>query len=546
LKAARFGNIPNPSSRSGSLRWDGNVLRLSGIIADYDGEAMTPEEAAERLDKAGVSALVYTSPSHRLNGHGPRWRVVCPFAEELPPDRHYQMMARLKGLLGGVLSVESFALSQSYYFGAVSGNPAHEALIVDGTATIDRCDELDESAVGKPNGGNSHAKPGGDPEAPIEDVRAALDVIPNPIPSWELKAADPSWKQWCDFGLAVYASCGGSDEGFEAFQAWSAKSPKYDQGETEFHWNKFHRSPPTRSGFGTLVHYAREAQPGWVPPSKRATGLPVIAVEAGKRHDAADRGIAALVTAGVPFYQRNRRIVRIALVKAKTSSGEVIMVPGIVEVAPPFMERELGRSATWKRWDGRKKDYALTDPPGPVTAQILAMSGHWPFPPLHGLFQCPTLRHDGSLLSRPGYDEATGLVLVAGLDMPPIPPKPTREDAMRALELLRGLLTEFPFVDDESEAVALSMFITTVARGAMTVAPMHLVTAPLAGTGKSYLLDCASMTATGEVCAVEAMAPRYEETEKRLIDAALAGFPIIGVDNVREIVAGDFFCQITE
>jgi hypothetical protein len=545
IKLARFGNIPNPSSRSGSVRWNGNVLRLSGVVADYDAEQMTPEEAAELLDKAGVDALIYTSPSHQLNGHGPRWRVVCPFAEELPPDRHDQMLARVNGVLGGVLAAESWTLSQSYYFGAVNANPAHDAIVVDGTMTVDRCDELDESAIGKPNGANGRAHLGDTPEAEIDDIRAALEVIPNPIPSWD--TSNGTWEIWNTIGMAVWRASGGSEEGFEAFDAWSKKWPtKYDSDETEFRWRHFFRSPPTQIGFGTLVHLAREAQPGWVPPSRRPKTAAAILVEPGKRHEAADAGIAALVAAGVPFYQRNRRIVRVAEVKAKTSSGEVIMVPGIVEVTSPLMERELGRRATWKRWDGRKNDYAVIDPPSPVAAQILAMSGHWPFPPLYGLVQCPTLRRDGSLLARPGYDEATGLVLVDGLEMPPIPSKPSREDAMHALRLLRELLGEFPFTDLESEAVALSMFITPVVRGAMKVAPMHLVTAPLPGTGKSYLLDCASMTATGEVCAVEAMAPKYDETEKRLIGAALAGFPIIGIDNVREIVAGDFFCQITE
>jgi hypothetical protein len=277
-----------------------------------------------------------------------------------------------------------------------------------------------------------------------------------------------------------------------------------------------------------------------------AGGIRAIIVEAGKRHIAADQGIVALVAANVPLYQRNRKIIRIALVRAKTSSGETIMVPGIVTLEQPMMERELGRSAVWKRWDGRKKEYAVIDPPSPVAAQILAMAGHWPFPPLHGIIQCPTLRADGSLLDRPGYDRQTGLVLVDGVKMQPISPRPSRRQAEDALDLLLGLLSEFPFTDDESQAVALSMLITPVIRGAMPVAPMHLVTAPLPGTGKSYLLDCASMIATGEVCAVESMAPRYEETEKRLIGAALSGFPMIAVDNVREIVAGDFFCQVVE
>jgi putative DNA primase/helicase len=296
-----------------------------------------------------------------------------------------------------------------------------------------------------------------------------------------------------------------------------------------------------------------EQTPLWVgpPPDLR----PQITVVSGERHLAADEGIAALVAAKAPFYQRNKKIVRVASVKAKNSTGEIILVPGIVEVDKPIMERNLAHSATWVKFDGRKKENVSIDPPAQVATQILSMAGEWPFEPLRGIIQCPTLRRDGTLLDKEGYDKTTGLVLTNTVKMPALNPSPTKNDATAALKTLTDLLAEFPFVDDEgrsepvnnaSRSVALSMLITPVVRGAMDVAPMHLITKPLPGTGSSYLVDCAAMIATGEVCAVESMAPKYEETEKRLVGAALSGFPIIGIDNVREIVAGDFFCQVVE
>src|SRR5215469_3117697 len=145
-----------------------------------------------------------------------------------------------------------------------------------------------------------------------------------------------------------------------------------------------------------------------------------------------------------------------------------------------------------------------------------------------------------------GYDEATGLFLVNSLTMPAIAEQPSRADAVAALDLLLGLLTEFPFDGDASRSVALSMLMTPELRSAISVAPMHLTKAPAPGTGKSYLADCASMIATGDRCAVEAASPSLEETEKRLIGSALDGHPIIALDNCRDILEGDFLCQITE
>jgi putative DNA primase/helicase len=277
-----------------------------------------------------------------------------------------------------------------------------------------------------------------------------------------------------------------------------------------------------------------------------SAGQSAITVAGGNRHTCADLGIAALMAANVPFYQRDRKIQRIALVKAKNTNGEIMMVPGIIPVDKATLARALGQVSIWQRFDLRMNRYIRIDPPPAVCEQILAMVGEWPFPPLQGIIQCPTLRRDGSLIDEEGYDEVTGLVLVNSISIPPIPSAPTQEHAEQALRLLLDLLAEFPFVDDPSRAVGLSMLITPVVRGAMLVAPMHLVTAPAPGTGKSYLGDVASMIATGERCAVESAAPEYAETEKRLIGSALSGFPIIALDNVRDGLSGDFFCQIVE
>ena len=125
--------------------------------------------------------------------------------------------------------------------------------------------------------------------------------------------------------------------------------------------------------------------------------------------------------------------------------------------------------------------------------------------------------------------------------------RPTQRDALHALALLYNeLLAEFPFVDNTARSVAMSMLQTPVLRAAMAVAPMHVVTAPEAGTGKSYLADIASAIAVGDRCAVMAVSDKAEETEKRLIGAALAQFPIIALDNVSTLLWGDFLCQATE
>lgn len=154
LKLARFGD---QRTKRGSLRHNANVLGITGIEADYDGEEIAFEVAVEKMAGAGIRSLLYTSPSHTEDT--PRWRVLCPTSKELPPEARGQLVARLNGILGGILAPESFTLSQAYYFGAINGNPSHQAVNLDGKP-IDEAEELDAGAIGKPGKPNQPAPVG--------------------------------------------------------------------------------------------------------------------------------------------------------------------------------------------------------------------------------------------------------------------------------------------------------------------------------------------------------------------------------------------------
>lgn len=141
LKLASFGA---KRTDKGSLRNDGNVIEITGIEADYDGESITLERARQVLAQADVAAVLYTSPSHTEDA--PRWRILCPTSRPLPPAARADLVARVNGLFVGALARESFTLSQSYYYGFVTGSTAHAVVTVEGRA-IDLCDELAEHAV---------------------------------------------------------------------------------------------------------------------------------------------------------------------------------------------------------------------------------------------------------------------------------------------------------------------------------------------------------------------------------------------------------------
>ena len=136
---AQTGPLGDLRSDKNSLRHDANVLAITGIEADYDGEQIDVDAAVSLLRAAGILVIVYTSPSHAADA--PRWRVLCPCSRDLPTDRT-RLLDRLNGVLGGVLAGESWTLSQSYYYGSVNRNPSHQVELIDG-APIDHRPDLD-------------------------------------------------------------------------------------------------------------------------------------------------------------------------------------------------------------------------------------------------------------------------------------------------------------------------------------------------------------------------------------------------------------------
>ena len=77
-------------------------------------------------------------------------------------------------------------------------------------------------------------------------------------------------------------------------------------------------------------------------------------------------------------------------------------------------------------------------------------------------------------------------------------PYADRASAVAARDRLEDLLRHYPFVADEDRAVALSLLLSALARPVLPTVPLHGVDAPVAGAGKSLLVDVAAILATGE------------------------------------------------
>src|SRR5262245_13318341 len=136
-----------------------------------------------------------------------------------------------------------------------------------------------------------------------------------------------------------------------------------------------------------------------------------------------------------------------------------------------------------------------------------------------------------------------GLLKRDGQRFPPVPQQPSKDDARAALEEIHQLISTFPFVSAADKSVAVSGFLTTLDRRSMPTAPLHGFSAPIAGTGKSKIVDMAAMLATGRLMPVISQGRNEAELEKRLGAELLAGKTAISIDNCEYPPQSSFLCQ---
>lgn len=325
----------------------------------------------------------------------------------------------------------------------------------------------------------------------------------------------------------------------DIFYKWSEQHPTHNDAKFNSMWEsvgKYTGRPITARYLLKIAKIVKE----------RNDNRPTIRIHLGDLHNIATEAEEALIEYDAPLYTRGYRIVRPIVETVDASKSRRTKVARLSVVSLDGLVDWMSRAAKWKRFDGRSKKDVAADPPHQIAAILAARDGEWALKPLAGVITTPTLRPDGSLLTEPGYDAATRLLLLQPPRLPEIPSKPSKGQAASALRLLNDLLTEFPFIDEPSRAVALSGLISPIVRGALSVAPLHAMSAPVAGSGKSYIIDLSSAIATGRPCPVIAAGKTEEETEKRLGAILMAGQTIVSIDNLNGDLSGDFLCQAVE
>ncbi len=174
-------------------------------------------------------------------------------------------------------------------------------------------------------------------------------------------------------------------------------------------------------------------------------------------------------------------------------------------------------------------------PPIDVVKDLMNLPEWYTIPPLAGIVEAPIVLADGGIVNKKGYDEMTRLFYApaSGLIIPPIPNRPSKADIDKAVDLIKEIFVDFPFVDDSSKANMMAALITAVLRPMISgPVPMAIIDKPQAGTGATLLAEVIAMVATGRSAALMT-APEDDAAWRKAITSTLAqGRNLAIVDNV--------------
>jgi hypothetical protein len=437
----------------------------------------------------------------------------------------------------------------------------------------------DDSAAGpgaKPNGSNGHAHDGTD--EPYQDTGEGADdgefgwvelpamppaldqVMFNALmandpyrkfkPSWKHRRTDLADHSLSTYDLALATSCALS--GWPPGQIWAviiAHRRKYgapDDIEKAFRRNYARLTIGKAIRAAEPIRQARaEAQARQQARQDEIHADPRPCLWTNPGNQPANMDLAARVLDAAPYemavFKRGVRAVVTDTLEqdqtrlARDDKTPVASVPKgsvvLQEARPEHITAKLLRLVK-PVMRTTKGETVLDDIPDGLAKLVLAEKR---FRPLKGVVRSPTLRADGSILTEPGYDPATQLILALVGEFPPVLKNPTLEEAWAAYKRLMHPFRGLPFDADVDRAVLAAEILTPITRHLYPRAPGFLHRAPEIGTGKTLAADVSAIISTSLPAANHAADVLNDPTElrKQLSTWTLTGVLVGLFDNAK-------------
>jgi hypothetical protein len=363
-----------------------------------------------------------------------------------------------------------------------------------------------------------------------------------------LRAIDPDDREkWLAVGVILgrlYLGSGLENDAWELYESWAGASTKFDEdraGNISRMQEAFHersqedpRAGGEALGAGSIIKWAKEA--GWTPFGERKP----VEFEPGNELVMAEALAEALLD------------VKPEAIRHFNVMGQLRDVVKAPLAVPRFIRRafEDGRpvadtlvvratsthgllGAVMRRAALRSVDRHGADTlvPIPVTMMNLILeelSGM--FPPLGGIAEWPMVGDNGDLIMKPrGYDPSTGFYFEIDPSLK-INEKMTLDTARHLI--MDELLCDFPFEQPLHAAAALGLLLSFMQRPLMKICPAFAVVAPQPGSGKSTLIEAASLAVHGFPVASHAWSLEPEELRKAIHSLLMAKVPAVLFDNV--------------
>jgi hypothetical protein len=240
------------------------------------------------------------------------------------------------------------------------------------------------------------------------------------------------------------------------------------------------------------------------------------------------------------LFQRAGRLVHVVRDESRLAGFvRAPNAPRIVELPRAGLRERMVETAAWRKHLKAEARWVPSHPPDWAVAQVEARGSWVGIRPLENVVEAPVLRPDGTVISTPGFDDATGLLFSPTADYLPVPSSPSHADAVRAREELLEVVCDFPFASDAHRAGWLAGVLTPFARYSFAgPAPLFLADANTRGSGKSLLTDTIAAIAAGRPMARLVKPEREEEWTKKITSLAMAGDAMVLIDNVTGVLGG--------
>ncbi len=225
--------------------------------------------------------------------------------------------------------------------------------------------------------------------------------------------------------------------------------------------------------------------------------------------------------------------------------------PILVNPTPALIQYFLDERIVFKKYNERAKEFIPKSCPLYIAQRVLGAAPELKFRPIAGIATVPLL-YNGELIVKRGYHDQTRLFLAYSGRLPPIPKRPTKEQALAALDvMLAPFVGYFNHLDGEALQELRTAFVAAVMtagqRASMSKAPAILFDGTTPGCGKGKSARALAAIASGGPPALIVEGFSEEEFEKRIDAAILSAANVILCDNLqRQIASSTLESGLTE